>query len=268
MHDFTVVNQGSIMTNANTANAHNEEVSVFESNVEQVNQQLASMSAQSRVCFALEQLPNQFALSSSFGIQAAVMLHLVTREMPDIPVILTDTGYLFPETYQFIDQLTERLNLNLKVYRAEIAPAWQEARFGKLWEQGEAGIKQYNQLNKVAPMKTALDDLNVTTWFSGIRSGQSQSRAAKPFIEQSFIRGKANPVLKVHPILDWTNKDVYEYLTKHNLPYHPLWEQGYVSVGDVQTTRKLEPGMTEEETRFFGLTRECGLHENTDGGGI
>jgi len=234
----------------------------------QINNQLSQLNASERVCWALENLPQQAMLSSSFGIQSAVMLHLVTQEMPDIPVVLTDTGYLFPETYQFIDALTDRLNLNLQVYRAPQSPAWQEARFGKLWEKGADGIKQYNQMNKVEPMRRALQELNVNTWFSGIRQGQSQSRADKPIAEYSFIRGEQQPVVKLHPILEWTNRDIYQYLQKHDLPYHPLWEQGYVSVGDMQTTRKLEAGMTEEETRFFGLTRECGLHEVNHGGGI
>lgn len=84
----------------------------------EVNQHLESLSAQERVEWALENLQGNHALSSSFGIQAAVMLHLLTSVKSDIPVVLTDTGYLFPETYQFIDELTERLNLNLKVYSA------------------------------------------------------------------------------------------------------------------------------------------------------
>ncbi|MCV5332629.1 phosphoadenosine phosphosulfate reductase family protein, partial [Escherichia coli] len=109
-----------------------------------------------------------FAVSSSFGIQAAVMLHLVTQEKPDIPIILTDTGYLFAETYRFIDELTEKLNLNLKVYRAEQSAQWQEARYGKLWEQGVEGIEKYNKINKVEPMRRALKELNVGTWFSGL----------------------------------------------------------------------------------------------------
>lgn len=246
----------------------NDETITADFDLNNIDKQFRSMNAEQRVQWTLDNLPQQIVLSSSFGIQAAVMLHLVTRQCPDIPVILTDTGYLFPETYQFIDQLTERLKLNLKVYRSDLSPNWQEARYGKLWEQGEIGIKKYNQINKVAPMQRALSDLNATTWFSGIRAGQSKSRQNKLFVENSFIKGANEPVLKVHPILDWSNKDIYQYLQKHDLPYHPLWEQGYVSVGDIQTTRKLEPGMTEEETRFFGLTRECGLHENTDGGGI
>ncbi len=225
----------------------------------EANALLVDKSAAERVAWALENLPDTAFLSSSFGIQAAVMLHLVTSQRNDIPVVLTDTGYLFPETYQFIDSLTERLKLNLQVYRSELSPAWQEAKFGKLWEQGTEGIKKYNDLNKVEPMTRALKELGAGTWFSGLRRSQSSTRADKNILEIS--RG----TVKVYPIIDWSNKDVYQYLTQFGLPYHPLWEEGYVSMGDVHTTRKLEPGMTEEETRFFGLNRECGLHMDGDG---
>ena len=146
----------------------------------QINVELEKLSAQERVAWALDNLEGEFAVSSSFGIQAAVMLHLVTRAKADIPVILTDTGYLFAETYRFIDELTDALNLNLKVYRAKESANWQEARYGKLWEQGVEGIEKYNKLNKVEPMRRALKELNVGTWFSGLRREQSKSRAGLP----------------------------------------------------------------------------------------
>ncbi|MGR5149835.1 phosphoadenylyl-sulfate reductase [Photobacterium alginatilyticum] len=231
----------------------------------EINAELEVLTAQDRVRWALENLDGEFALASSFGIQSAVMLHLVTQEKPDVPVILTDTGYLFPETYQFIDELTARLSLNLYVYKSEMSSAWQEARFGQLWEQGVEGIKQYNQLNKVEPMRRALDELNVGCWFSGLRREQSDTRATLP------VLAIQNGLFKFLPLIDWTNRDIHQYLTLHELPYHPLWEQGYLSVGDTHTTRKWEPGMKEEETRFFGLKRECGLHEDDaeyDGSGI
>ncbi len=222
--------------------------------LDSANTLLAEFDAEQRVRWALEQLPKEIIISSSFGIQSAVMLHLVTKHCPDIPVVLLDTGYLFAETYQFIDELTERLKLNLKVYRAQTSPAWQEARFGKLWEQDVEGITRYNQMNKVEPLNRAIDELGVKSWFSGLRREQSSSRADKGVLEVS--RG----VLKVYPIIDWHKRQVHEYLMNNDLPYHPLWEKGYVSVGDVHTSRPLEPGMSEEETRFLGLTRECGIH--------
>lgn len=219
------------------------------------NVQLEKLSAEQRVSWALENMPGAFVLSSSFGIQAAVLLHMVTQQKPDTPVILTDTGYLFPETYRFIDELTEKLNLNLQIFRAETSPVWQEARYGKLWEQGVEGIEQYNQINKVEPMNRALETLGAQTWFAGLRRDQSGSRASLPVL--AVQRG----VFKILPIIDWDNRQVHQYLKQHGLKYHPLWDEGYLSVGDTHTTKKWEPGMAEEETRFFGLKRECGLHE-------
>ena len=89
---------------------------------------------------------------------------------------MTDTGYLFPETYTFIDHLVEKLNLNLHVYRASLTSGWQEARFGKLWEKGLPGMEQYNRMNKVEPMQRALKDLHAGTWLAGLRRSQSDSR--------------------------------------------------------------------------------------------
>jgi len=216
---------------------------------------LEAMDAAARVRWALQHTPGTHVLSSSFGAQSAVTLHLLSREQPDIPVILIDTGYLFPETYRFADELTERLGLNLKVYRPLVSRAWMEARHGRLWEQGLVGIEQYNNLRKVEPMKRALDELQAGTWFTGLRRSQSASRAGTPILQHRDARWKVNP------IADWSDRDVWRYLKQHDLPYHPLWEQGYVSIGDYHTTRRWEPGMREEDTRFFGLKRECGLHE-------
>ncbi len=221
---------------------------------------LESLRPQDRVKWAIEQFGDALVLSSSFGAQAAVSLHMVTTLKPDIPVILIDTGYLFPETYQFVDELTQRLGLNLKVYRAPTSPAWQEARYGKLWEQGTEGITQYNQMNKVEPMKRALAELGVKGWIAGIRRSQSRSRAEVPILVPD------GACLKIHPIVDWTDRDVFYYLKRYDLPYHPLWHQNYVSIGDVHTTRPVEAGMAEEEARFFGLKRECGLHEGVNTG--
>lgn len=222
----------------------------------ELNAWLGRLPAQERIAWALENLSGGHALSSSFGAQAAVSLHMATREAPGLPVLLIDTGYLFPETYRFVDELTQRLSLNLKVYRPQIGIAWMEARLGRLWEQGVEGITRYNRLRKIEPMQRALDELGVRCWIAGLRRGQSRSRAGLDFLELRDGRWK------LHPIADWSDRDVHLYLQKHDLPYHPLWHQGYVSIGDVHTTRPLEAGMSEEETRFFGLKRECGLHES------
>ncbi|ABZ78084.1 phosphoadenosine phosphosulfate reductase [Shewanella halifaxensis HAW-EB4] len=222
--------------------------------LKRVNEFLAQLTPIERVRWGLNYLPGNHGLSSSFGIQAAVMLHMVSAEKADIPVLLTDTGYLFSETYQFIDELTARLSLNLKVYASPYSAAWQEARFGKLWEQDLDGLDKYNQINKVEPMQRALAEQEIGTWFAGLRRSQSSTREALPILA---IHGQRYKIL---PIIDWNNKQVHEYLTEFELPYHPLWEQGYVSVGDTHSSKPLELGMSEEETRFNGLKRECGLH--------
>lgn len=217
---------------------------------------LEAQSAEQRVSWGLDTYGEKIVLASSFGAQSAVMLHMATQLAPNIPVVLTDTGYLFPETYQFIDQLTEQLKLNLQVYSASASSAWQEARWGKRWEQGLEGIDAYNAENKVEPMRRALTEYEAEAWFSGVRRQQSTSRAERQVLELQ------NGRYKIHPILDWTDRDVYLYLKEHNLPYHPLWEKGYVSIGDWHTSRPLTADMAEEETRFLGLKRECGLHQD------
>ena len=216
---------------------------------------LESASAEDRVRWAVESFGEGLVLTTSFGVQSAVMLHLVTRITPGIPVIFIDTGYLFPETYRFARDLTERLKLNLKTFVPAATAAQQEALYGKQWESGLEGLKAYNFVNKVEPMDRAVRELRATAWLAGLRRSQGSTRAVLPVVQPQ------NKLVKIHPILDWDNRRVHRYLTEHGLPYHPLWEQGYVSVGDWHSTSKLEPGMQEEDTRFGGIKRECGLHE-------
>jgi len=222
--------------------------------LEELNLWLEARSAPERVAWALASLPGEHVLSSSFGAQSAALLHLVTRQKSDIPVVLIDTGYLFPETYRFVDDLTDRFALNLKVYRPQIGIAWMEARLGRLWEKGLDGIERYNHLRKVEPMRRALKELEARTWIAGLRRAQSESRRNIRALELREGRWK------IHPLADWNDRHVWDYAQAHGLPYHPLWEQGYVSIGDVHTTRALRDGMRAEDTRFFGLKRECGLH--------
>lgn len=219
------------------------------------NRRLAALDAAGRVEWALRHLPGEHVLSSSFGAQSAALLHLVNRLAPGLPVVLVDTGYLFPETYRFIDQLVERLRLNLVIARPEHSPAWYRARHGELWTQGLAGIEQYNRLHKVEPMQRALESLDCGTWIAGLRRDQSRSRAQLQPLARQHGR------YKLHPLLDWNDRQIGRYLQAHDLPYHPLWDQGYVSIGDTHTTAPLGAGMSAEDTRFFGLKRECGLHE-------
>lgn len=163
--------------------------------LDELNAWLDGLQAEQRVIWALAQAPGTHVLSSSFGAQAAVSLHLLTRQRPDLPIVLIDTGYLFSETYRFIEELRDRLSLNVKVYSAVESPAWLEAREGRLWEQGVAGIERYNQLRKVGPMQRALSELDAGSWFAGLRRSQARTRAAIPFAERRDNRWKFHPSL-------------------------------------------------------------------------
>lgn len=218
-----------------------------------INPQLDGKPAEEIVRWADEAFGDGLAMTSSFGAQSAVMLHLVTRVVPDVPVILIDTGYLFPETYQFVNDLTKRLSLNLKVYTAKVTPARYEALHGRTWEYAE-GLDHYHQVFKVEPLQRALEELDVKAWLAGLRAEQTDHRKSLRTVEVQ------DGVYKVHPILRWTTKDVHEYLKAHDLPYHPLYEQGYASIGDTHSTRPITDGMDEREGRFGGMAQECGIH--------
>ncbi len=222
---------------------------------------LEKATAEERVRWAVETFGDQLVMTTSFGIQSAVMLHLVTRISPQIPVVFVDTGYLFPETYRFAAELTSRLKLNLKTYLPTMTAAQMEALHGKLWE-GEAKsekLERYKHLTKREPMNRAVQELGTTAWLAGNRREQSSARGEKPVVEIQ------NKITKIYPIIDWSSRTVHRYLTEHGLPYHPLWDQGYPSVGDIHSTKKLEAGMSEEDARGGADKRECGLHEPGSG---
>ncbi|TDR18406.1 phosphoadenylylsulfate reductase (thioredoxin) [Marinicella litoralis] len=221
----------------------------------ELNQKLGGMSVINRIELMAQQAPQQLAMTSSFGIHSAVFLHLINQIIPGIPVIMIDTGYLFKETYQYAAQLEQLLNLKLNIHQCQISAARFESHYGQLWQQGVAGIEQYNQIRKVQPLEQALVELSINTWFSGVRRNQSELRKNLDWVVFKNHR------FKVHPLLDWTDRDLFQYLNKHKLPQHPLWEKGYLSVGDTHTTRSIHEVDDPGNLRFFGLKRECGIHE-------
>ena len=198
----------------------------------------------------------QLVVSTSFGIQSAAMLHLATRVVPDIPVIWVDTGYLPAATYRFAEELRERLSLELHVASPELSPARMEALCGKLWEAEDVdALNVYDRIRKVDPMQRALDQLGATGWLAGLRAEQTDHRRTLQAVGDQWGRKK------YLPILDWSTRDIHEYLVEHDLPYHPLFFEGYASVGDWHTSRPLEDSDTNmRDTRFLGLKQECGLH--------
>lgn len=233
-----------------------------------LNQRLDVLSAEELVRWAVDEFcgpeGDTLALTTSFGIQSAVMLHMVTQAKPDLPIIWVDTGYLHKETYCFARQLTDRLGLNLHTYQSPVSPAHMEAIDGRLWESGSVeDLNRYDQQRKVEPLARAMRELGVRAWLTGLRSDQTDFRQRLPRVEEKAGR------LKLYPILRWTSRDVYNYLTKHELPYHPLFDQGYTTVGDWHSSRAMtDADGHERDTRFGGLKQECGIHVTGDGDGI
>jgi phosphoadenosine phosphosulfate reductase len=222
----------------------------------QLNSTLASASALEIIEWAATTFGEGVVMSTSFGIQAAVMLHLVTQVVPNIPVIWVDTGYLPPATYRFAEQLISDLSLNIKVYQSDISPARMEAIQGRLWQQDDVeAFNRYDQMRKVEPMQRALRELGATAWFAGLRAEQTNHRKTLSVIERQGFP------YKVLPILNWTAEDIHGYLEEHNLPYHPLKEKGYATVGDWHSSRPMtDQDEHERQTRFQGIKQECGLH--------
>lgn len=239
------------MTGVTLATAESPEI-----DLEAVNQEMADADSSSVVQWSTETFGEGLVMSTSFGIQSAVMLHLVTSVIPNIPVIWVDTGYLPVETYRFADELTNRLGLNLKVYQASMSPARMEALLGRLWDRKDVeSLNQYDQIRKVEPMHRAMKELNATAWLAGLRAGQTSHR------QSLGIVGQQMGLYKILPILHWHSRDIYNYLQAHDLPYHPMFDQGYVTVGDWHSSRPLTASDdNERDTRFHGLKQECGLH--------
>lgn len=227
-----------------------------EIDLEAANENLGNAEAIASIEWAAETFGSGLVMTSSFGIHSAVMLHLATRVVPDIPVIWIDTGYLPAETYKFAEELTEKLNLNLKVYQSPMSPARMEALYGRLWEENTVeALNRYDRIRKVEPMQRALKDLGATGWLAGLRKDQTDHRKSLQRI------GKQGDIYKVLPIFEWNSRQVYYYLTDHELPYHPYFDLGYTTVGDWHSSRPVTADdQSDRDTRFQGLKQECGLH--------
>jgi phosphoadenosine phosphosulfate reductase len=180
---------------------------------------------------------------------------LATQAEPDLPIIFIDTGYHFPETLEFAQQLTKQLGLKVQTYRPLQTPADIEKKHGRLWEMGADGMEKFHEIIRVEPLRRAMKELNPLLWIAGLRRTTAASR------KELSILSHANSRIKMLPILDWTDRQVGEYLQQHSLPYHPLWAKGYVSIGDRVTTKRLDEVTDPAELRHFGGKRECGIHE-------
>jgi phosphoadenosine phosphosulfate reductase len=190
--------------------------------------------------------------SSSFQSHSIVLLHILSRIDKNIPVFFMNTGFHFPETLQFRDDIAKEFGLNLLNINSATPKSLQKDASGRLLFTSDPDYCCY--LNKVAPMDTILAEYDV--WINGVRGDQSAVRKA-----MTLEMPAPHDCLRFHPMLDWTSKMIYQYQKEYNLKPHILDAQGYQSIGCEPCTRKLDLEMMERQSRWFGLNKtECGLH--------
>jgi phosphoadenosine phosphosulfate reductase len=212
-----------------------------------------------------EQLANASApcITSSFQSECVVLVDMIRRVRPDIPVLFLETGYHFPETLAYRDQISNAWHLKLTNLEAKQSVADQEKQFGIL---NQTNPKQCCQLRKVEPLFAGLQ--NYDTWFTALRRDQSPTRANLQFVEP-FKLPSGKELKKVAPLADWTTRDVYQYMRKFNIPELSLYEQGYTSIGCAPCTKKpLDPN-DPRSGRWAGQDKiECGIHIGAGGTGV
>src|SRR5262245_42225597 len=186
-------------------------------------------------------------VTASFQAECMVVVHMLRGVRPDIPVLFLDTVHHFDATLRYRDEMASKWDLNLVTLRAaEPAPG--------LWrESTEACCGRH----KVEPLFAALRGYD--TWFTGLRRGQSPSRAALEEIEP-FTLGDGTALRKISPLARWTTADVHEYAREHGIPLLPLYEEGYTSIGCEPCTSRPLDGSNERSGRWGGQKLECGIH--------
>jgi phosphoadenosine phosphosulfate reductase len=218
----------------------------------------AGLDAKGVLALALSEFPGKAALVSSFGSESAVLLHIMAEIDPDAPVLFLNTGKLFGETLRYRDRLQDLLGLG-DVRSLAPSPVDRQALDpeGTLWSRNTNACCGFR---KVAPLRRALEGFDAQ--ITGRKRFQTRVRAAMQSVE--FFEGR----FRFNPLADWSQADLDAYMTAHELPRHPLVEDGYPSIGCMPCTRRVRNGEGYREGRWSGLDKdECGIH-GVDGEGI
>ncbi len=236
---------------------HEDLSQYFDASIEEVRNSLSEMTSEERLVWSLEKFGLGFVLTTSFGIQSAVLLHMLYRIQGglDVPVIWVDTGYLPAETYRYAEKLSKQLRLNIRAVQSDISPGRMEALHGRLWETSSVDdMEKYLLIRKVRPLEEAFEAYKVLCWASGVRGGQTKHRQTMTVLD--VIRGR----FSLRPLLEWRQKDVFYYMKENSLPQHPLFEKGYSTIGDWHSSSPDSGEIKGRDTRFGGLKQECGIH--------
>jgi phosphoadenosine phosphosulfate reductase len=225
---------------------------VPEIDVSEANRRLEGESPDAVLRWAAETFTPDVILTCSFQHDGVVLGHMLRTIAPWVPVVFLDTGFHFPETLAYRDEIVRRFGFNLRQVGPGLEPGDLERRHGpKLYERDPdfcCGI------NKVAPLKAALE--GVRCWVNGRRRNQAATRQSISVVER-FQGG----IYKVNPMANWTAKNTHAYMREHGIPEHPLFEQGYASIGCWPCTRPVIAGEDERAGRWAGRGKtECGIH--------
>ena len=195
-------------------------------------------------------------VTSSFQTHSIPLLHMISEIDNTIPVMFINTGFLFPESLIFRDQVTKQLNLNLINLSASVSRIHQKDCNNNFLFTSDPDHCCY--INKTQPMEPILAEYDI--WINGIRADQNDHRKNMKIEQEGAFNCR-----RFHPILDWNNKMIFDYIKKYNLPKHPLEEKGYLSIGCEPCTQKFNFN-SDRSGRWTGLNKtECGLHTDLAG---
>jgi phosphoadenosine phosphosulfate reductase len=208
--------------------------------------------AQQSLRWGLAQFGQSLALASSFGAEDVVLIDMASR-LSKFRVFTLDTDFLFPETYALIDAIEARYAVQVERTRSQLTPEAQAAQYGPaLWASRPDACCQ---LRKVEPLKKKLAGL--AAWVTGVRRDQAPTRANTRKLEWDAKFG----LVKLNPLADWTSSQVWDYIRENNVPYNPLHDRDYPSIGCTYCTRPVKPGEDPRAGRWSGFNKtECGLH--------
>jgi phosphoadenosine phosphosulfate reductase len=206
------------------------------------------MSAEQILGYVLEQFPGRVALACSFQKEETILLDMLFALEPNARVFAIDTHYLFPETYAYWREVEQRYNTSIEVFAGPPQEELEAVHGERVWEHKP---DLYLAVAKVAPLVTALGGLDA--WITGIRRDQSPTRANAPKLGWD----EQHELWKANPLADWTDERCWDYIRARELPYNPLHDQGYASIGDTHST---QPG-EGRAGRWAGTDKtECGIH--------
>ncbi len=224
-----------------------------------LNQEFEKKKPEEIIAWAIKAFPGKIAMTSSFGPESGVLLHMASQIDPGVPVLFLETGYHFQETIVYKEELVKLLGLTRLVdLKAE------PKRKAEVVKQYEGVPYEKNpdlccQINKVEPMDLAMKDFDA--WMSGIRRHQTDFRKSIRVFEEYRKPETGNHLYKISPLANFTSREMWWYLKEHNIPKHPLYDKGYLSVGCWPCTRPVQPGDDERSGRWAGKTKtECGIH--------